>query len=278
LPFDTEYSKIRAGKESEIARLELQAQTFQKSVEKQISLLKIRQGTKVLDAGCGTGSFARTVAKIVSPEIVMAIDIDQVFIEDARTRSKAEGIANIDFRVGDIYNLDFDSHTFDMTYCKFVLPHLRDPRKGLSELARVTKVGGQVATMDEGGLYVYPPGSLTVFFGLFEKFGQWREATQGTDSVVKPNAYSLFTNLGLTDVTVSPIPTYASSTENPRELRDLVTVLRQMIDIYRNEIVAKGFMAEKEYAQGMDELEQWLQRPDSFWLVLTILTIGKVTN
>jgi len=274
----TEYSRFRAGKETEIVRLELQEKTFQESVTKQISLLEIKKGTKVLDAGCGTGSFARAVAKIVLPEVVKAIDIDQVFIEEARVLSNKGGITNIDFRVGDLYNLDFPSHTFDVVHCIFVLPHLKDPAKGVSELARVTKSGGHVATMDEGGLYVYPPGSLDKFFGLFGKLGQWREATQKTDSVVKPNAHSLFTNIGLTQISVYPIPTYASSRETPRELKDLVTVPRQLIEIYRSEIVAKGFMNEREYAQGMDELEKWLQRPDSFWLVLSILTTGKVPS
>jgi SAM-dependent methyltransferase len=272
-----EYSKFRAGKESEMTRLELQAKTFQESIAKQISLLGIEKGTKVLDAGCGTGSFARAIAKIVLPEVVEAVDIDQVFIEDARKLSEKEGITNIDFKVSDISTLsDFSSQTFDVAYCKFVLPHLKDPSSAISELIRVTKSGGHLASMDEGGLYVYPPGSLDKYFELFGKWQQWRKATQNTDSAEKLDAHSLFTRIGLNEISVYPIPTYASSRENPGGLKDLATVPRQLIEIYRNEIVGKGFMTETEYAQGMDELEKWLRRPDSFWLVLTIFTMGRV--
>jgi len=109
-----------------------------------------------------------------------AVDIDQVFIEQARSHSKAEEISNIDFRLGDIYALDFPGQTFDLTRCKFVLPRMKDPAKGVSELVRVTKSDGHVATMDEGDLYVYPPGSLDEFFGLFEKLGQNKDSKAGT--------------------------------------------------------------------------------------------------
>src|SRR5580704_3651137 len=63
LTTETEYSKFRAGKALEIQRLELQAKSFESSMPKQFSLLNIKKGMSILDAGCGTGSFARSVAK-----------------------------------------------------------------------------------------------------------------------------------------------------------------------------------------------------------------------
>jgi hypothetical protein len=70
------------------------------------------------------------------------------------------------------------------------------------------------------------------------------------------------------------MPTSASSSEDLDKLKDLATVPRQMIEIYKDELIAKGFMEENEYREGMSELEGWLDRSDSFWMVLTILTVG----
>ena len=95
-------------KKTEVGRLELQARTFEQSTVKQISLLKIESGSDVLDAGCGTGCFARKVSIIVRPAIVRAVDIDPTFIEVARELSSySSSSTNIEFKVGDIYNLEY---------------------------------------------------------------------------------------------------------------------------------------------------------------------------
>ena len=80
--------------------------------------------------------------------------------------------------------------------------------------------------------------------------------------------------VGLKDVVTYPIPIFASSSEDPDKLKDLAAVPRQMIDIYKNEIIAKGFMNESEYDEGIKELERWLEKTNSFWMILTILTVG----
>lgn len=274
-----EYSKFRAGKEAEIERLELQARAFEISTAKQISLLKIKSGTDVLDAGCGTGSFARAVSILVRPKIVSAVDIDPTFIEAARRLSSNASSSNIDFKIGDIHNLEYPDGSFDVSYCNFVLPHLTDPVKGVSELVRVTKKGGCVASVDQAALYIYPPGSLDKFFDLFAKLDKWREeSNQDASSNQKRETTSVFNDAGLKDIATYPIPTFASSSENPRLLKDLVTVPRQMIDLYKNEVIVKGFMEENKYREDVSELERWLERSDSFWMVLTILTVGVVTN
>ncbi|MFI5421386.1 MAG: hypothetical protein ACHQ1H_10510, partial [Nitrososphaerales archaeon] len=130
----------------------------------------------------------------------------------------------------------------------------------------------------EGGLYVYPSGSLDKFFSLFGKLEQWRKTNQQTNTVEKREAASLLASSGLTEISVFPMPTYASSEENPDELRNLATVPRQMIDLYRDEIIKDGFMKNKDHIDGMNELNEWLDRPNSFWMVLTVLALGKVSS
>lgn len=273
---ETEYSKFRAGKAEEMRRLELQAKSLESSIAKQVSLLGIKRGVDVLDAGCGTGSFARTLARIVFPTIVTGVDIDPQFIEEAKRLSEKEGVRNLDFEVGDIHCLDFPSQTFDLTYCKFVFPHLTNPSDAISELIRVTRKDGHVASLDEGGLYVYPSGSLDKFFALFGKLGQWRKLTRGRSTIDEQDTSAKFASAGLTEIKVFPLPTFASSAENPNELKKLVSVPQQMIDLYKEEVITNSFMQDEEYEEGMEELAEWIERPDSFWLVLTILTVGRV--
>jgi ubiquinone/menaquinone biosynthesis C-methylase UbiE len=282
LESETEYHRYRSGKDLETERLELQTKSFRDSIQKQISLLGINKDTKVLDAGCGTGSFARTIAPLVSTTQLRAIDIEPIFVEEAIRLSGINGIPNIKFEVGDIQSLGFPDKTFDLSYAGFVFPHLANPTKAISELIRVTRKGGKIASVDEGDLFTYPPASLDKFFELFEKMARWRKATQSPNMHTADNAgkelFRQFSSSGLSNVTVYPIPTYASSSENPSMLNDLTAVVRQMIDIYKDEIIASGFMNEGEYVEGLNELGEWLVRPNSFWMVLTIMTVGTVTD
>jgi ubiquinone/menaquinone biosynthesis C-methylase UbiE len=281
----TEYARFRSGKASEIKRLELEAKAFRDFILKQISTLGIKSGTKVLDAGCGTGSFARMIAPIASPARVTAVDIEPIFIGEARRRAtRQETTSNIDFEVGDMESLRFPDETFDVSRLGLVLAHIKDALKTVFEMKRVTRKGGLVASADEGDLFTYPP--IEKFFGLFGKIAQWRKATQKLQSSVqmkmfthatsKENAYSLFTKAGLHDVRVFPIANYASSQENPGKLREFTTVPVMMLEIHKDEVISRGFMTQGDYEEGISELQQWLPTPDSFWMVLGMLTIGTV--
>jgi ubiquinone/menaquinone biosynthesis C-methylase UbiE len=270
-----DYTHFRAGKSKEIERLELQAKSFSEIFEKQIQLLNVKKGSRVLDAGCGTGSFARNIASIVFPEIVSAVDIDSVFIEEAKRLAANEGKTNIAFHIGNIENLDFlESETVDVVYCRLVLPHLENPVKAIQELKRVTRKGGRISFSDEGDIYTYP--SIDKFFDLFSKASQWRKATQIEATTKRVSAHELFKSSGLQNITIYPIPQYASSSESPEKLRSLALVLVQMLELYKDEVISKGFMTKVEYQEGVQHLENWLARQDAFWLVLTLFTTGTV--
>ena len=102
----------------------------------------------VLDAGCGTGAVTRRMAAKVSPGEAHGVDVDSLFIDEARKLAANEEISNIRFSLGDIDNLKFDDSTFDVSYCRLVLMHVKNPVKTVTELKRVTKRGGIVAVSD----------------------------------------------------------------------------------------------------------------------------------
>ena len=87
---------------------------------------------RVLDAGCGTGEFARAIA---APEVV-GVDLAPAMVERARARG-------VDARGGDIQELPFEDGEFDLVVCNWVLYHLPELDRGVAELARVLRRGGR---------------------------------------------------------------------------------------------------------------------------------------
>jgi 2-polyprenyl-3-methyl-5-hydroxy-6-metoxy-1,4-benzoquinol methylase len=96
----------------------------------------IRPGMKVLELGCGTGYFTKSLA--LTGADVTAIDISPDLLEAARAGCKA---ANIRFVIENAYAMSFGADIFDTVVGSSVLHHL-DVAQALSELHRVLKPGG----------------------------------------------------------------------------------------------------------------------------------------
>jgi SAM-dependent methyltransferase len=87
---------------------------------------------RVLDAGCGEGWIASTIA---APELV-CVDRSEAAVEAARARG-------LDARVADVESLPFADGDFDAVMCNNVLYHVPDRDRALAELARVLRPGGR---------------------------------------------------------------------------------------------------------------------------------------
>ena len=94
--------------------------------------IKFRDGRisdKVLDVGCGTGF----VSQLYPNFDITGVDISK----DMLARNPYKWIE------APAEALPFPDRTFDIVVCRSLLHHLQDPKKGLSEMVRVLKPGGQ---------------------------------------------------------------------------------------------------------------------------------------
>jgi SAM-dependent methyltransferase len=106
-------------------------------------LLKLADGSRVLDLGCGTGDDVREMARHVGRGQVVGVDSSEAMITEAQRRLVGTGLP-ADFRVADMQRLDFPDASFDGTRADRVFMHLEDPRQALREMIRITKPGGRV--------------------------------------------------------------------------------------------------------------------------------------
>ncbi len=100
---------------------------------------------RALDAGCGAGALALALAPLVRE--VVGVDLVPELLEQARHRAPANAI----FVAGDVEKLPFGRGEFDFAGCLRVLHHVARPELVLSELARVTRPGGQILVVDQLG-------------------------------------------------------------------------------------------------------------------------------
>lgn len=103
--------------------------------------------SRVLDVAAGTGALALTAAR--SGAQVLATDFSPGMV----ARIAAAKMPNVETRVMDGQALELEDGSFDAVFSIFGVIMFPDWRKGLAEMARVTRIGGTgvVATWQDRG-------------------------------------------------------------------------------------------------------------------------------
>ncbi|HTZ07351.1 MAG TPA: methyltransferase domain-containing protein [Gaiellaceae bacterium] len=102
---------------------------------------------RALDVGTGAGALAFALAPIVRE----VVGVDRVPELLALARERAAAFGNVTFVEGDATALPFEDFSFDLTGTLRTLHHVAHPEIVLSELARVTRLGGRVLVVDQLG-------------------------------------------------------------------------------------------------------------------------------
>lgn len=94
-----------------------------------------------LDVGCGNGALSASILDRADPSELHAVDLSPGFVDAARRRLPPF----VEVGVADGQDLPFPDDRFDRTVSGIALNFFPEPEKGLGEMARVTRPGGEVA-------------------------------------------------------------------------------------------------------------------------------------
>jgi ubiquinone/menaquinone biosynthesis C-methylase UbiE len=101
-----------------------------------VSAVAAAHPSRVLEVGCGWGELARRIADEVGAEVT-ATDLSPHMVELAR----AAGIAAT---VEDVQQLSYADQTFDVVVAAWMLYHVPDRDRAISEIVRVLRPGGRL--------------------------------------------------------------------------------------------------------------------------------------
>lgn len=143
--------------------------TFRKEYQLVSRALKLTGNESILDLACGPGIYTRRFAREVKQGNVLGFDLSWPMLKHGKQLVRKSGITNISMIQGDVLNLPFTDHHFDVVNCAAALHLFGNLATVFSEVSRVLKPGGRFTF----STFRYPKNSL------FTPFLQLRRSLVG---------------------------------------------------------------------------------------------------
>ena len=106
-------------------------------------------GGRILDAGCGPGTFALELARAFPEAEVVGVDLSAPLVEMARAGAETAGLSGrLRFEVADVERLPFPEDAFDAVTSLNMLHIVEDPVAALDEMERVVRPSGHLLAAD----------------------------------------------------------------------------------------------------------------------------------
>jgi SAM-dependent methyltransferase len=155
--------EVKTAPAPQVAGLGQPSYVWRFGLERRLSLIRRYvplEGRRMLDIGCGVGTFVRRLGELSTQ--VYGVDIDR-----ERVRRGAQAVSGLAVAVSE--NLPFRDGAFDVVLLHEVLEHVRDDALTLREACRVTRAGGKVVIFCPNRLFPFETHGM--FLGKRYVFG-----------------------------------------------------------------------------------------------------------
>jgi len=110
------------------------------------ALLKLMPPMTIADLGAGEGTISQLMAQ--RAKRVIAVDNSDKMVEFGAELARKHGIANLEYRLGDLEDVPIRSGTVDLAFLSQALHHAVHPERAIAEAWRILKPGGRIAVLD----------------------------------------------------------------------------------------------------------------------------------
>lgn len=110
------------------------------------AFIKVLNYDVVADLGAGEGTLAQLLAQ--RAQKVIAVDLSPKMVEFGQQLADQHGLANLEFRVGDIESPPIDDASLDLAILSQALHHAEHPQTAVDAAFRILQPGGRLIVLD----------------------------------------------------------------------------------------------------------------------------------
>jgi ubiquinone/menaquinone biosynthesis C-methylase UbiE len=244
----------------EAIRLQDQASTL---VELLHSDTSYPPGSRLLEAGCGTGAQTVTLARNSPEALITSVDISRTSLAEAAARASAAGLKNVRFQQANVFELPYRPESFDHVFVCFVLEHLARPLDAIGALKAMLAPGGTITVIegDHGSAYFYPDSEAA------QRAIQCQVELQrraGGNANIGRALYPLLSQAGFQRVRVSPRMVYVDSSKPGLVDGFTRKTFTAMIEGVGEPAVEAGLIARGEFDRGIADLYRTAESDGTF--------------
>ena len=236
-------------------------------------LPELRPGMRLLDIGCGPGSITQGLAQRLAPGQVVGVDLSRETLEAARRNAAAQGIANLTYEEGSVYQLPFPDASFDVAYAHQVFQHLREPGKALREMLRVVRSGGLIAVRDvDWGTASYWPSDPWIDRFIETHFKTWY--LNGGDPRMGRRLRALFNAADVADLQITAaVWCYATPGETLEWGESYAE--RLLTSPMGERAVEYGYASRSDIDAMATAFRAWAVHPDALWAFVHVAALAR---
>lgn len=179
----------------------------------------VKAGDRVLDVACGTGDLTEAFAATGAME-VLGVDFTPEMLSfawDKKGKLAVEHSKKITYSEGDAQNLHFPDSSFDVVSIAFGIRNVADPKRALSEFARVLNPGGRLIVLEFDQPRTPVIGALTRFYTNWvmprtaalvagDKSGAYKYLPKSVGAFMsRDEMVGAIASAGFSDVTATPL-------------------------------------------------------------------------
>ena len=109
-------------------------------------LLRLVPEIVVADLGSGEGLLSELLAR--KCRRVISVDNSEEIVKFGQAKAERNGLANLEFRLGDLQHPPIDDASVDLAILSQALHHAEVPARAIESAFRITKPGGQLMILD----------------------------------------------------------------------------------------------------------------------------------
>jgi ubiquinone/menaquinone biosynthesis C-methylase UbiE/biotin operon repressor len=110
------------------------------------TLLQLMPPMVIGDLGAGEGTFSQLLAQ--RAERVIAVDNSAKMVEFGAKLARENGLANLEYRLGDLESPPIEEATLDLAFFSQSLHHAMHPQQAVHAAYRLLKPGGRIVILD----------------------------------------------------------------------------------------------------------------------------------
>ena len=231
--------------------------------------LKLEDGFRILDVGSGLGQLTYRLSEAVGPNgFCLGIERDTNQLSVAKENHVAP---NLEFRQGDALDLPLTSQeieSFDFAHTRFLLEHLSNPAKAVSEIVRSLKLGGRVFLADDDHqsltLFPEPLGFQALWSAYMDSY-----VAVGNDPFIGRKLTKLLVDQGIRAVRNDMV--FFGDCAGTETFALFVNNLTEVISTSYEVMITSELISVREYQSAMQHIRDWSSLPHAvIWYTICV--------